>query len=34
MAKLDKMATILRRFCAGPKPAARFLTVYIEECEL
>lgn len=33
MAKLDKMAKIMRRFCGGPKPAVRFLTIYIEECK-
>jgi hypothetical protein len=33
MAKLDKMAILQRRFCSGPNPVARFLTVYIEECK-
>jgi len=34
MAKMDKMVIIQQKFCSGPKPLAKFLTIYIEECEL
>jgi hypothetical protein len=33
MAELPKMAKIYDKYCSGPKPAARYITLYIEECK-
>ncbi len=33
MAKMDKMAELYTKYCSGPRPLAKLLTIYIEECK-